>query len=106
MTYTSRLNVLQDFTNDRERLVAVLRTIMPGQMAASDNVAARLQGIQAAAGVLQTLPQKKAVLYFSSGIPRTADTAEALSSALQSLELANLAIYPIGPNEPLPTVPR
>jgi hypothetical protein len=68
---------------------------MPGQVAVPDDVSARLQGIQAAAGVLEALPEKKAILYFSRGIPRTAAIAEALSATLDSLERANVALYPV-----------
>jgi hypothetical protein len=95
MTYSSRLNVLMDFTNDHDKLTAVLRGIMPGQITAPDDASARLQGIQSAAAVLGNLPQKKAVIYFSTGVPRTADTQAAMSSTIDSLMRANISLYPV-----------
>jgi VWFA-related protein len=95
MTYTSGLRVLTDFTDDHDKLVEVLRAIMPGQIAASDDASARFQGIQAAAAVLGTFPEKKAVLYFSSGALRTGDTQAAMSATINSLMRANVSLYPV-----------
>jgi VWFA-related protein len=95
MTYSSRLNVLTDFTNDHDKLVEVLRGIMPGQVTASGDASARLQGIEAAAAVLGNLPQKKAVIYFSNGLPRTGEDQAALRAATAALTRANVSLYPV-----------
>jgi VWFA-related protein len=96
MTYTSQLNVLQDFTDDHDKLTAVLRMIMPGQLTAPDDASARLQAIQAAAAVLGSFPEKKAILYFSTGVPlRTADNQAAMSAVVNSLMRANISLYPV-----------
>jgi len=96
MIYSSRLNVLTDFTNDHDKLVEVLRGITPGQIAATDDASARFQGILAAAATLGNLPQKKAVIYFSSGVPvRNADTQVAMSAAVDALMRANVSLYPV-----------
>jgi VWFA-related protein len=95
MTYSSQLNVLQDFTDDHDKLTALLRTIMPGQVTAPDDASARFQGIQAAAAVLGTFPEKKAVLYFSSGALRNDDTQAAMSATINSLMRANVSLYPV-----------
>jgi VWFA-related protein len=95
MTYNSRINVLTDFTNDHVKLVGVLRGIMPGQVGAPDDVSAHLQGIRAAADLLGALPQKKAMIYFSSGVLRTADAQPGMSATVDSLMRANVSLYPV-----------
>jgi VWFA-related protein len=95
MTYTSRLNVLSDFTNDRDTLTAVLKAIMLGQVSTPDDFLARLQGIEAAAAVLGAIPDKKAVIYFSSGIPRTSEDQAGIRAATAALARANVSLYPV-----------
>ena len=96
MTYTSQLNVLQDFTMDHDQLLAVLRGIKPGEVSAPD-LPSRLQAIQAVAGALGRLPQKKAVVYFSTPLPRTGGDQPAFQAATRSLMDANIALYPVDP---------
>jgi VWFA-related protein len=105
MTYTSRINVLQDFTDDHDKLVAALRAITPGQITAPDDASARLQGLQAAAAVLGGLPQKKAMIYFSTGVPATADAQAAMSATIDSLVRANISLYPLDGRDQI-RVPR
>ncbi len=93
MTFGSKFTVLQDFTNDRDKLVGALRAIVP-QQAVNTDASARLQAIQAAAMVLENLPQKKAMLYFSTGIPSPAQAPD-LRSTLTALINANVAVYPV-----------
>ena len=96
MTYSAQVNVLQDFTNDHDKLVAALRAIMPGEVTTPDDASARLQGIQAAATTLGALPQKKAMIYFSSGVlDRNPNTQAALSATVDSLMRANISLYPV-----------
>ncbi len=93
MTYTSQFAVLQDFTNDHGKLVAALRAIMPGQAAAANGPSARLQAIQAAAAALGSLPGKKTMIYFSTGVPVTGQPD--LRSTIDALIQANISIYPV-----------
>ena len=102
MTYGSQVNVLQDFTTDRDSVLAALRTIMPRPNAAS---AAPLVGLQNAFSMLSQLPEKKEMLYFSSGVSRDAVDPDQLRVTLDSAIRANVAIYPIGPNGVLPNSP-
>ena len=95
MTYTAQLNVLQDFTDSRDGILAALGTIMP-----NTNIAAGsgnpLQAIQAAILVLAPLPERKAMFYFSSGIPKNGiDDQEQLRATTNAALRANVSIYPI-----------
>jgi VWFA-related protein len=95
MTYSSQVNVLLDFTNNRDGILAALRTIMPRNSVAA---ATPLAGLQAAISVLSQFPEKKAMLYFSSGVQRDAVDQEQLRATVDGAVRANVAIYPIGPN--------
>jgi len=95
MTYTAQLNVLQDFTDSRDGILAALRTIMPttNTAAGSSNP---LQAIQAAISVLAPLPEKKAMIYFSSGITRNGvDNQDQLRATSNAAVRANVAIYSV-----------
>lgn len=96
MTCTSRLNVLQDFTMDHDRLVSVMRSIQPGEAGALGQPAL-LKGIEALAGVLGNLPQKKTVLYPSTSIPGTGNNLPDMQATIGSLMGANIALYPLDP---------
>jgi len=107
MTYTSQLNVLQDFTDSRDGVLAALRTIMPSD--AGNGAAAnpgpefdifiadrQLAAIQRAVEILAAFPEKKAMLYFSSGIPRDGvDNQAQLRATTSAAVRANVSIYPV-----------
>jgi len=96
MTYTSRLNVLTDFTGDRDTIVATLRTITPVTGAVAGNPGAQLQGIQAAISVLAPVPDKKAMIYFPSGVPKNgADDQDQLNATVNAAVRANVSIYSV-----------
>lgn len=97
MTYASRLNVVQDFTADHEKLVAALRSIMADQSSGAD-AAARLQGIQAAAVALGNLPDKKMMLYYSTGVPSGGQAD--LRPAIDALTRANISVWPVDVRNP------
>jgi VWFA-related protein len=95
MTYTSQLNVLQDFTMDHNLTVAGLRMIMPSSPGKMPDTAAQLQAIRSAISALSALPGKKAVIYFSSAIQRAGvDNQEDLEALIQDAVRANIVIYP------------
>ncbi len=96
MTYTSQFTVLEDFTADRDKVVAALQTILPPITVLPNGDASRLQALQAAAAVLGNLPDKKTMVYFSAGVPRSPDESrEEIQAAVEALARANIAIYPV-----------
>lgn len=80
MTYTSRLNVIQDFTTDRDSLVAALHAIAPanpGSSATSNaaaNVSARFQALQDAVSSLSRFPTKRLWFIFPASRQTPAST--------------------------------
>lgn len=96
MTYTSQLNVLEDFTTDHDRALASLRTITPGSAASAGDTAARLQAIRAAVEALTPLPDRKVMIYFSPGaLPGGGTNADDLRDTVNAAVRANVAIYPV-----------
>jgi VWFA-related protein len=102
MTYTSRLNVIQDFTTDRDSLVAALHAIAPanpGSSATSNaaaNVSARFQALQDAVSSLSRFPDKKTLVYFSSLASNSGlddELKAALKDAVTAAVRANVGIY-------------
>jgi VWFA-related protein len=105
MTYTSRLNVIQDFTSDQDSLVAALRTISPSaadSAAASNSTAAanddlshaQLQAVQTAVSSLSRFPERKAMIYFSApSHESSANQGEEFKNAMNAAVRANVAIY-------------
>ena len=107
MTYTSRLNVIRDFTTDHDSLVAALRAIAPADLGsnaanhagndpASDGVRARLQALQEAVSSLSRFPDKKAMIYFSSPTANPGlddELKAALKDAVNAAVRANVSIY-------------
>ena len=124
MTFSSSLEVVQDFTDDRDRLTQVLKAFPIGK--ASDlataggdgddtsgedngtafnadetefnifNTDRKLSALESAAKMLAALPEKKALLYFSSGISKSGvENQSQLRSAINAAVRANVAFYPI-----------
>jgi VWFA-related protein len=123
-TIGSSLTVLTDFTDSRERLEAALATISASDaMAAGDLSAAtmssdeagtsteggsdasdldlfnndlRLRALKAVSDALAPVEQKKAIVYFSSGIERSGDDNQVeLRAAINASVKANVSIYPV-----------
>src|ERR1700732_2871929 len=116
LTYTNRLRVMQDFTNDRELLLSEIQGFRVGEAAenavdgatgpdATDdsgsftpdetefnifNTDLKLTGLETAVKKLAMYPEKKALIYFSSGISRTGVDNES-----QLRATANAAFYPV-----------
>ncbi|MDQ6677269.1 MAG: VWA domain-containing protein, partial [Acidobacteriota bacterium] len=124
MTFSSSLQVAQDFTDDRDRLTEVLKGFPIGR--ASDlavdggdgddnsgedtgaafnadetefnifNTDRKLSALESAAKMLAALPEKKAMLYFSSGISKSGvENQSQLRSTINAAVRANVAFYPI-----------
>ncbi len=121
--YTTTPVILTDFTDDRDTLTNVIRQLPIGE--ASDlagladtgdtngadtgaafvadetefnvyNTDQKLNAIGQIAKQLKSFPEKKALIYFSSGISQTGLENEAQLEATENLaEKANMVIYPI-----------
>jgi len=122
MTYTNQLRVLQDFTDDRDLLISRIQSFRIGEAAenAADgstgaddtddsgsftpdetefnifNTDLKLAGLESAAKKLAVYPEKKALIYFSSGISRTGvDNESQLRATVNAAVRANVNFYTI-----------
>jgi VWFA-related protein len=123
MSFTSDLKVLQDFTGDRDVLARAIKGLIIGEasdMAVegatatdSDEEAAaayeadesefnifntdrKLFALESAAKMLGSLAEKKALVYFSSGVGRTGSENDAqLQSTINAAIRNNVSFYPI-----------
>ncbi len=123
MLYTSTVQILSDFTGDREVLGNIIRGLPIGEMSElagladngdctnEDTGAAfvadetefnifntdqKLQGIEQAARMLAALPEKKAMIYFSSGVSKTGiDNQAQLEATINAAMKSNVSVYPI-----------
>jgi VWFA-related protein len=121
MSFSSDLRVLEDFTDDRDQLEKDIRklTIGEGQgldeTVSDDSVAdtgaafqqddsefnifntdRQLAALEAAAKMLGPLKEKKALVYFSSGVTRNGvDNQAQLQATINAAVRANVAFYPI-----------
>jgi VWFA-related protein len=131
---TGPLKVVQDFTDDRDRLEEVVRGFQIGvasELAAAgsdgdnttgeDNGTAfnadetefnifdtdrKLATLESAAKLLAAFPEKKALIYFSSGISKSGfDNQAQLLSAVNAAKRANVAFYPIDARGLVATAP-
>lgn len=121
MTYATTLNVLQDFTSDRDRLTEVIRGIGVGETGMANgstgddsevdggaaftaddsefnmfNTDRKLAGLESAVKMLRSLPEKKALVYFASGMSKTGiDNQAQLRGTINAAIRANVAFYPV-----------
>jgi VWFA-related protein len=121
--YASTIQVLSDFTGDRDVLTHVIKTLPIGEASelaaladtgdenGEDTQAAfvadetefnifatdkKLAAIEQAAKMLASFPEKKALVYFSGGVSRSGlDNEAQLQAAINAATKANLAIYAI-----------
>ncbi len=122
MTNTSQLNVVQDFTADKDLLTQTINKfqIGVGSDLATDggdgttgdddgsafqadetefnifNTDRKLASLESAAKMLSALPEKKALLYFSSGISKQGvENQSQLRSTINTANRSNVSFYPI-----------
>lgn len=122
MTYNARLKVVEEWTDDRQRLIAALKKFSLGEgadlagMAATDaeegddsgsfaadetefnifNTDRKLSALGEAARKLSIFPEKKALIYFSSGIGKTGvENQSQIKATVNAAVRANVAFYPI-----------
>lgn len=135
MTFSSTLDVAQDFTADRDRLQQVIKSFRLGEGSelsatastgddddtAEDNGAAfaaddsefnifntdrKLGALETAARMLSTLPEKKALVYFSSGAGRTGvENNSQLRATINQAMRANISFYPVDARGLVATAP-
>jgi VWFA-related protein len=124
LAFSNRLQVLQDFTADRDALTAIIRGFHVGESSelaaagATDsddsavdtgaaftaddtefnifNTDRKLSALESAARMLASLPEKKALVYFSSGVGKTGVENESqLRATVNAAVRANVSFYPI-----------
>ena len=122
MTFGSKFRVIQDFTQDREVLVATLRGLTLGDSSdlaglagtaadegddsgafAADqtefnifNTDRKLTALEDATKKLSVYPEKKALIYFSSGVEKTGiENQSQLKATVNSAVRSNVAFYPV-----------
>ena len=121
LSFGSHLKVEQDFTSDRDLLVETVRKFQTGQMSeladlgnidtdtsddsaytADDtefnifNTDRKLGALEDAARKLAALPEKKALIYFSSGVGKTgAENQSQLRATVNAAVRSNVSFYPI-----------
>ncbi len=126
MTFSSSLELVEDFTDDREKLAQAIRDLPVGDMAelaedaaaadeeedASDesnilfmaddtefnifNTDRRLSALESATRHLATLAEKKALVYFSSGVGKTGvENQSQLRATINSALKSNVVFYPV-----------
>lgn len=123
MTFSNKLEVKQDFTDNREDLRTAIKGLRIGegsQLAgeastgsedeADDgsafqadesefnifNTDRKLSALESAAKMLAALPEKKALIYFSSGVGKTGmENQSQLESTMNAAIRANVSFYPV-----------
>src|ERR1017187_3562423 len=122
MTFAADVKVVRDFTDDRDQLIKDIKNLTVGEGsgldstdssdAASDTGAAfsaddsefnifntdrQLSALETAAKMLGSLPEKKALVYFASGLTqdKNGNTQAQLTATENAAIKANVSFYPI-----------
>jgi len=123
MTFSTKLEVKQDFTDNRDQLREAIKELRIGEGSdlageastgsedEADNGAAfqadesefnifntdrKLGALESAAKMLANLPEKKALIYFSSGVGKTGmENQSQLQSTMNAAIRANVSFYPV-----------
>lgn len=118
MTFSSEVKVIEDFTDDRDKLIKDIKKLTIGEGSGFDaadtdtdtgaaftaddsefnifNTDRQLSALETAARMLGTLPEKKALVYFSSGLTRSgSDNQAQMTATVNSAVKANVSFYPI-----------
>ena len=131
MAYSTKLDVLQDFTNDRDVLTKLIRGMTVGDVgmdngltgddAEADTGAAftqdesefnmfntdrKLAALESAVKMLSTLSEKKALVYFASGMNLSGtDNQAQLRATVNAAIRGNVAFYPVDARGLVATAP-
>ena len=122
MTFSSKFKVVEDFTDDRELLISDLKNLSVGEgsdlagaaATAADegddsgsfaadqtefnifNTDRKLTALEDAARKLSVYPQKKALVYFSSGAEKTGiENQSQLKATINAAVRSNVSFYPV-----------
>jgi VWFA-related protein len=122
MTFSADVKVVEDFTDDRDKLIKDIKSITVGEGtgfdiadtsdAAADTGAAfsaddsefnifntdrQLSALETAAKMLGSLPEKKALVYFASGMTKdtNGNNQAQLTATVNAAIKANVSFYPI-----------
>jgi VWFA-related protein len=121
MTYATDLSILQDFTSDRDLLIKVVKGISIGDVGMTNgstgsdsegdtgaaytaddsefnifNTDRKLAALESAVKMLGSLSEKKALVYFASGMTLTGiDNQAQLRATVNAAIRGNVAFYPV-----------
>jgi VWFA-related protein len=122
MVFGSELKTIQEFTSDRDQLTSIIQRFHVGEssdLAATADTGAdaedqsgmftpddtefnifntdrKLAALQQAAQTLSQYPEKKALVYIASGVPKTGvDNQSQLEATINAAVRANVAFFPI-----------
>jgi VWFA-related protein len=121
MSYAGELKVLEDFTDDRDATTKIIKGLVIGQASEMGNVVSddssedtgaayvaddtefnifntdrQLASLEAAVKMLATLPEKKALVYFGSGVARNGiDNDAQLRATINAALRSNVSFYPV-----------
>ena len=122
MTFSTKFKTVLDFTDDRESLISTLRRMAVGEasdlagmastaadegddsgsFAADDtefnvfNTDLKLTALEDAARKLSVYPEKKALIYFSSGVEKTGiENQSQLKATINAAVRSNVSFYPV-----------
>jgi VWFA-related protein len=131
MAYSTVLTVLQDFTEDRDQLNRVVKGLGIGETGMANgstgdeseedtgaaytqddsefnmfNTDRKLAALESAVKMLGSLPEKKALVYFASGMSRTGiDNQAQLRATVNAAIRSNVAFYPVDSRGLVATAP-
>jgi len=120
MTFSSDIKVVEDFTDDRDQLSKDIKNLTIGEgqgfdVASADdstsdtgaaftqddtefnlfNTDRQLSALETAVKMLATLNEKKALVYFTSGITKSADNQAQMQATINAAIRSNVSIYTI-----------
>ena len=131
MTYSTDLQVLQDFTDDRDRLTRIVGGLSVGETGMANgstgddsegdtgaaytqdssefnifNTDRKLAALESAVKMLGNLPEKKALVYFASGMSLNGiDNQAQLHATVNAAIRGNVAFYPVDARGLVATAP-
>ncbi|MBI4907136.1 MAG: VWA domain-containing protein [Acidobacteria bacterium] len=131
MQNSTDLAVLQDFTSDRDQIKKILKGLVAGDVGLNEgstgdeneadsgaaftqdesefnifNTDKKLAALETAVKMLSSLPEKKALVYFASGMSKTGiDNQAQLRSTVNAAIRSNVAFYPVDARGLVATAP-
>lgn len=122
MTFGSKFRMIQEFTDDRDLLIQTVKSLTPGDSSDLQGLAAtaadegddsgsfvadqtefnifntdrKLTALEDAARKLSIYPEKKALIYFSSGVNKTGiENQSQLKATVNAAVRSNVSFYPV-----------